>query len=105
MNSPLSRFRLIALLEGISFLILMGIAMPIKYMADMPLPVKICGWIHGLLFILFVISLVEVHAKYKWIFTRTAGAFIASLLPFGTFVLDAKVLKKEMEKEQINHKA
>ena len=100
MNSELSRFRIIALLEGISFLVLLGIAMSLKYVAHMPLPVKVVGWIHGLLFILYVFALVAVKIKYKWIFILFLGAFIASLLPFGTFVLDSKVLKKETEKEK-----
>ncbi len=102
MNTPLNRFRTIALLEGISFLVLMGIAMPIKYIAGNPLPVKICGWIHGVFFILFVVFLKQVHSKYKWELKQTLLAFVASLLPFGTFVLDAKVLKKELEKEANN---
>ena len=101
MNTKLSRFRIIALLEGISFLVLLGIAMPLKYMLHMPLPVKIVGWVHGLLFIFYIFALLAVKAKYKWSITLTFGALIASLLPFGTFVLDVKVLKKEIEKENL----
>jgi integral membrane protein len=91
---PLQRFRFIAILEGISFLTLLCIAMPLKYLAGMPMPVKINGWIHGLLFILYIIFLLQVRATLKWSFKQTLTAFIAAFLPFGTFVLDAKVLRK-----------
>ncbi|MDF2437132.1 MAG: rane protein [Bacteroidota bacterium] len=91
----LSTFRLIALLEGISFLILIFIAMPLKYMMDMPLPVRIVGMAHGILFVAYVFFLLMVKIDRKWSLWKTALAFIASLVPFGTFVLDAKVLKPE----------
>ncbi|HRD58688.1 MAG TPA: DUF3817 domain-containing protein [Ferruginibacter sp.] len=90
----LKKFCFIALLEGISYLILLLIAMPLKYFADMPLFVKYFGWAHGVLFVLFCFYLVKVWQGFKWSFGKTAMAFIASLLPFGTFVLD-KNLKKE----------
>jgi integral membrane protein len=95
-NSTLGKFRLIALLEGISFLLLIFIAMPLKYGAGMPLAVKYTGWAHGVLFVLYVILLIQVWIEYKWKFTKVVVAFIASLLPFGTFVLDRN-LKKEAE--------
>lgn len=90
-------FRLIALLEGISFLILLFIAMPLKYMMDMPLPVRIVGMAHGILFVAFILYLMLVHSQKNWSIQKTALAFLASLVPFGTFVLDAKVLKHESE--------
>ena len=93
-NSTLGKFRLVALLEGISFLVLLFIAMPLKYGADMPLAVKYTGWAHGVLFVLYVILLIQVWVEYNWKFTKVVLAFVASLLPFGTFVLDRN-LKKE----------
>ena len=60
----------------------------------MPLMVKYMGWAHGVLFVLFGFYLIKVWIQYKWSFGKTTMAFIASLLPFGTFVLD-KNLKKE----------
>ena len=91
-------FRLVALLEGISFLFLLFIAMPMKYMMHMPLPVRIAGMAHGILFIAFVFYLMQVKSERKWPLQKAGVAFVASLLPFGTFVLDAKVLKPEMNK-------
>ncbi len=93
-NSTLGRFRLIAILEGISYLVLLGIAMPLKYFAHLPGSVKYTGWIHGVLFVLYIILLLKVWSQYRWSFSKAVLAFIASLLPFGTFVLDSK-LKKE----------
>lgn len=88
-------FRIIALLEGISYLFLLLIAMPLKYMMNQPLPVKITGMIHGILFIAFVFYLMLVKSEYKWPLKKTFLAFIASIIPFGTFVLDSRVLKRE----------
>ena len=87
----MSYFRWIAIIEGISYLILLGIAMPLKYFADQPLPVKYLGWAHGVLFVGFCILLLQVWIKYKWTFFFTAGAFLSSLIPFGTFYLDKKI--------------
>ena len=92
--SSMRHFRFIGVLEGISYLILLGIAMPLKYLADFPHAVKYTGWAHGVLFVLFGVLLLKVWIEYKWSFKKTAVAFVASLLPFGTFVLDRK-LKKE----------
>lgn len=96
MKSSLKIFRIIAILEGVSFLFLLGIAMPLKYMYAMPLPVRIAGMIHGIFFILFVFYLIQVKSEKNWSIQKTLLAFLASLLPFGTFVLDAKILKKEI---------
>lgn len=90
----LNRFRMIALAEGVSFLILLGIAMPLKYFADMPLAVKYVGWAHGVLFVAFIYFMFEVFTAFKKPFLWLVKAFAASLLPFGTFILD-KELKKE----------
>lgn len=93
-NKALKRFRLVAILEGVSFLILLLIAMPLKYLAGIPEMVKYVGWAHGVLFILYVILLLQCSIELSWKFGRIVWAFVASLLPFGTFVLD-KQLKRE----------
>jgi integral membrane protein len=95
MKSSMKAFRTVALLEGISFLVLLFIAMPLKYVMHQPLPVRITGMVHGILFIAFVFYLMQVKNEKNWPIKKTMLAFIASLLPFGTFVLDAKILKKE----------
>lgn len=90
-NKLMIYFRRIAIIEGISYLILLGIAMPLKYFADQPLPVKYLGWAHGVLFVVFCILLLQVWIKYKWTFLFTVLAFVSSLVPFGTFYLDKKI--------------
>ena len=95
MENNLKKFRIIALLEGASFLLLLGIAMPLKYLADMPLAVKYTGWVHGLLFIFYVLLLIQVKIEHEWSFKKAGLAFIAALLPFGTFVFD-KTLQKDI---------
>lgn len=95
MNTPLSRFRFIGILEGISFLVLLGIGMPLKYMAGIPEVVKYVGWAHGILFILYMMALLQVVLAYNWSFAKAAFGFVASLLPFGPFILDKKLLKSE----------
>lgn len=87
----LNRFRKIAVLEGISFIVLLFIAMPLKYFANMPWAVKYVGWAHGVLFILFVYFLLKVWLELEWKFLKVAFAFILSLLPFGTFYLEYKL--------------
>jgi integral membrane protein len=94
MNSKLGRFRAIALIEAISYLILLFIAMPLKYMADMPAMVKYTGWLHGLLFVIYGILLLQVWISYKWSFWKTTLVFISSLIPFAPFFVDRK-LKQE----------
>jgi len=96
MKSSLKIFRIVALLEGVSFLALLLIAMPLKYVMHLPTPVRIMGMIHGVLFLAFVFYLLMVKSERSWSIKKTAIAFLASLLPFGTFVLDARVLKKEL---------
>lgn len=90
----MGRFRLTAIAEGISFIILLFIAMPLKHFFQLPQAVKYTGWAHGLLFVLFLFLLLQVWIEYKWKFGKVILAFVCSLLPFGTFYLDHK-LKKE----------
>ncbi len=93
-TTTMGRFRLIAVIEGISYLLLLCIAMPLKYFAGIPEVVKYMGWAHGVLFVLFCIYLIKVWIQYKWSFWKTTVAFIASLLPFGTFILDKQLAKE-----------
>ena len=94
LSTPLGRFRLIALAEGISFLLLIFIAMPLKYLAGWPYAVKYVGWAHGLLFVLYCFALLQVWVVQRWSFWKAAWAFLLSFIPFGTFYLD-KTLKNE----------
>lgn len=95
--NPIPFLRKIALVEAVSFLLLLGIAMPLKYMAGMPLAVKIVGWAHGVLFVVFCLALLRVWIVARWPITRPIVVFIASLLPFGPFVIDRRMRGWEAE--------
>lgn len=89
LNSPLRRLRFIGFWEGVSYLVLLLIAMPLKYLADWPLPVRVVGTLHGGLFILFILSVAEVTIRRPWWSLKFWGAAaLASVLPCGTFVFD-----------------
>ncbi|NNG10773.1 MAG: DUF3817 domain-containing protein [Arenibacter sp.] len=89
-------FSLTALLEGISYLLLFGVGMPLKYMAQIPEPNIYIGYAHGFLFIAYVALAVMVCVERKWSLKTFIILFIASLLPFGTFYIDKKYLKPQM---------
>ena len=91
--------RWVGFLEGISFLLLLFIAMPMKYMFDNPILVKYVGMGHGILFIAFLVVLFVVCEKQKWSLKMFILGLIASILPFGPFVFDAKLKKMEQPVE------
>ena len=87
----MSSLRMIGWAEAISFLLLLGVAMPLKYLAGQPLAVRIVGMIHGVLFLVYVAALLNVHVRARWPLGRTALFFGASLLPFGPFLMDRRL--------------
>ncbi|ADG93031.1 conserved hypothetical protein [Arcobacter nitrofigilis DSM 7299] len=93
LKTAINRFRLISIIEGISYLTLLFIAMPIKYIGHNPYPVKIIGMTHGILFILFLILLYEAMKKYNWNIRFTIELFIYSVIPFGLFFIERKIKK------------
>jgi integral membrane protein len=95
LSNPIGRLRFTGMLEGASFLFLLGIAMPLKYAAGQPLFVKYGGWAHGILFILFLMTIFQAWADRSISFKQAVLAFIASLLPFGPFVLDRRLRVQE----------
>ncbi|HEU4469524.1 MAG TPA: DUF3817 domain-containing protein [Flavisolibacter sp.] len=93
-KSLLTWFRRIAIAEGISFLVLLLIAMPLKYFAGLPEAVQVTGWAHGILFVVFLALSYEVKVALDKNFGFLVKAFIASLLPLGTFVLEHQMKKR-----------
>jgi integral membrane protein len=89
----LARFRTIAFVEGLSYLALLFIAMPLKYYADLPLAVRVVGMAHGLLFIAYAVLVALLLARGTFSFVRAAWAMLMSLLPFGTFVLERQLAR------------
>lgn len=98
-SNPIRLLRHIAFLEGISFLLLLGVAMPLKYLADLPVAVKIAGWFHGALFVAVCLILMQVMNRTSWSFLRCAAVFVSALLPFGPFIMDSRL--KAWEKESV----
>lgn len=96
--SPISQiraFRMTALAEGSSFLVLLFVAMPMKYVMGMPKVVTVVGAIHGVLFLLYVGQLAKLRTQHQWDNRFSFYAFLASLLPFGPFVFDKHLREKE----------
>ncbi|WP_286734068.1 MULTISPECIES: DUF3817 domain-containing protein [Sphingobacterium] len=99
-KTQLGRLRLLSYLEGISLLILVFIAVPLKYWGQQPMLVKALGPIHGMLFLWFIISTLSVGIERHWRFRQTTWkVLLACLIPFGTFYIDRRILKPIMEAE------
>ena len=94
-DPTLKRFVQIGRYEAISFLVLVLIAMPLKYVADMPMAVKVVGWAHGVLFIAYMVSLAVVAFRLKWDELKIIYGFVAALVPFGPFLFE-RWLKKQL---------
>jgi integral membrane protein len=89
--------RIVGIAEGISFLVLLCIAMPLKYFLDLPLAVKIVGWAHGVLFMLYIMIVLMSIRIMRWSWLDLMIAFIASLAPGGTLFLDGRWKRRERE--------
>lgn len=93
MFSLLNIFRLIAFLEGVSYILLLFIATPIKYFGDNPQYVKLLGMPHGILFILYIILAYMLKLENEYFKQKFKNIILASIIPFGTFILDRKLEK------------
>ncbi|HLT53737.1 MAG TPA: DUF3817 domain-containing protein [Flavobacteriaceae bacterium] len=93
MNNLVKLFRIVALLEGVSYILLLFVAVPIKYLASNPQFVKWLGMPHGLLFIAYIILAIMIGSELKWDKRTMAYVLLASVIPFGTFFVDKKYLK------------
>ena len=99
-TTNIGRLRLISLLEGLSLLALVGIAMPFKYIYEDPTLVKAIGPVHGILFLLFVVNTLSVGIEYRWKFTQTTWkVLLACIIPFGTFYVDRTILSPMQESQ------
>ncbi len=93
-TTGIGRLRFLAILEGLSLVLLVCLAVPLKYLFDSPALVKAIGPVHGALFLLFVLATLIVSFAYEWKFTKTTWkVLIASIVPFGTFYIDHKILR------------
>lgn len=85
------QFRYVGITEAISFLVLLGVAMPLKYIYGIPEAVKFFGWAHGVLFMAYVAQLMYLSNQLKWDMGRVSVYFLAALLPFAPFYVDRKL--------------
>jgi integral membrane protein len=99
-GNPIPNLRRVAKAEAISFLVLLSVAMPLKYFAGIPMAVKVFGWVHGALFVVFCASLLHTMVTARWPFPRAVPIFIAALLPFGPFIFDRRMAQYESEFDQ-----
>jgi len=86
-------FRIISFLEGASYLLLLFVATPIKYMWDDPQYVKMLGMPHGLLFVAYLVIAYLIKDQMKWDNKTLGIVFLASVIPFGTFYIDKRYLR------------
>ena len=93
LSTNIGRLRIIGFLEGISLLVLIFIAVPLKYIGHDPSVVKTMGPIHGALFLLFIVNAVSVGVAQKWQLKTTSKVLLACIIPFGTFYIDRKILR------------
>ena len=99
-RNPIPFLRTIAKVEAVSFLVLAGVAMPLKYLAGQPFAVTVVGWIHGVLFMIFCVALLRTMLVARWPLRRGMVIFIAALLPFGPFLVDGRVVEYGREFER-----
>jgi integral membrane protein len=97
MKNPVPFLRRIAIIEAISFIVLLLVAMPLKYLLNLPQAVTAVGSIHGGLFVIFCASLLHTLVLARWPIQRAAMVFVASLLPFVPFFLDRKMRAYEQD--------
>ena len=95
LDSAIGRLRIIGIAEGISLLLLLFVAMPLKYYAGKPQLVTVVGWVHGGLFVSFMLAVLIVYHRFKWPFARVIVAFLAAFFPFGTFIFDRQLRKEQ----------
>ncbi|WP_268809843.1 DUF3817 domain-containing protein [Planococcus sp. CAU13] len=91
MKNALNQFRFMGLVEGGSLLLLLFIAMPLKYFFDMPEVVSVVGALHGGLFTVYVLMTIYATFAVKWPYRFTFAAIAVAFIPFGNFVLDKRL--------------
>jgi len=102
--NPIPLLRALGLIEGVSFLVLLFIAMPLKYGAGMPMAVKVAGWAHGVLFVAFCAALLWTMLAARWPFGRGVLVFAAALVPFGPFLINRRMKRYESNHELVRCK-
>lgn len=105
MNLPFNELkflRIMGILDGISLVLLLTVAMPLKYFADMPMAVTITGSAHGAIFVTYLLAILIVQLRVRWNFLYSFIAGVVAFIPFGNFVFDRYI--KKYEENYMNNK-
>lgn len=95
LKTQIGRFKLLALAEGVSFLVILFVTMPLKYLMDVPGPNQVVGLAHGLLFVWYIFAVIQVKVECRWTLGKMLLAMLAAVIPFGTFYVTARMLPKD----------
>lgn len=93
--NSLARLRLVSILEGVSLLVLLGIAMPLKYLAHQPAAVRLVGLLHGVLFVSYVLLLAQNAIERRWPLGKAGLGLLLSVLPFGAFYAERRLFQPD----------
>ncbi|WP_053217485.1 DUF3817 domain-containing protein [Virgibacillus senegalensis] len=93
LNSPIRLFRIFGMIEGTSLVVLLFIAMPLKYIAGFPEVVTLIGSLHGFFFIVYLLVIAYTTLKIRWAFRWLFGSVLVAFIPFGNYVLDYRLQK------------
>ena len=94
LKDPVARLRFVGKLEAVSYLLLLGVAMPLKHLAGQPMAVRIVGLAHGMLFIVLGILTLQMMTEHDWPLKKAAMVMVAALLPFGPFAIDRRLAEE-----------
>ncbi len=92
-RSPLGRLQWTGDVEALSFLVLLLIAMPMKYIGGNPYPVQVVGMVHGVLFMVYILALIQASIAYKWSIKVLVLGFCAAIIPFGPIIADKRLYR------------
>jgi len=92
-KTQIGRLRILAYSEGVSFLLLLMVTVPLKYIMGWREPNIIIGLLHGLLFMAYVVAVIQIKLDHNWTYKKTFLALLAALIPFGTFWADWKLFR------------
>jgi integral membrane protein len=97
LQTTIGRLRVIGFIEGVSFLMILFVTMPLKYIYHQPQWNQKVGMLHGVLFIAYLLLVFISKIEYNWSWKKTLLAFVASIVPFGTFWADKKLFNEKPE--------
>jgi integral membrane protein len=93
MNAALTRYRVMAWVVGVLLLVLVFIAMPLKYFADQPALVSVVGMLHGFLYMVYLVTAFDLAIRARWHWLRTVLVLLAGTVPVMSFVAERKVTR------------